>query len=131
MYLQYTLSLNVCVLDDPKINSLCYAAMLMPYFLMNYKGRVLHITDRMVSYNSLSCLCSWILFFHTSVSQYFITLWSQTSSVSHPPVSPGHSNTTDPLQSVCCPVHVQCPPPPLQLLPGVCKADGPGCNQKT
>lgn len=39
---------------------------------MNYKRRLLQqITDRMVSYNSLSCLYPWIFFFFTSLSQYF------------------------------------------------------------
>lgn len=39
---------------------------------MNYKRRLLQqITDRMVSYNSLSCLYPWIYFFFTSLSQYF------------------------------------------------------------
>lgn len=71
-----------------------YSAILISWFLMNYKGRVLEqITDRMVSYNSLSCLYSWI--FHTSLSQYFITLWSQTSSV----FPPRHSNTTNPCRA--------------------------------
>lgn len=115
------------VLDYPKVNSLCCSAVLMSWFLMSYKGRVLqHITDRVVSYISL--FLSLFLDFFAQVSQYFITLWSQMSNVFPPPRAPLHNQ---PLQSVCCPVRVQSLPPPLQLLLGVCKADGPGCNQKT
>lgn len=121
----WVFSLNVYVLDNPKVNSLCYSTILIPWFLMNYKGRVLQqITDRMVSYNSLSCIYSWI--FHTSPSQYFITLWSQTLSV----LPPVHSDTTNPCKAFVVLSMSKSLPPPLQLLPGVCKTDGPGCIRK-
>lgn len=77
------LSLNVYVLDYSEVNSLCSSAISIPWFLMNYKGRVLQrVTDRVVSYKNLFSLCPWL--FCTSLSQYFITFWSQTLSVFPP-----------------------------------------------
>lgn len=68
---------------------------------MNYKGRVLQqITDRMVSHNSLFLS---VPGFFTQVSQYFITFWSQISSV----FSPGtltHPTPAECLLSCPCPV---------------------------
>lgn len=96
---------------------------------MSYKGRVLQqVTDRMVRYNRLLPRSVWVLFFylHKSLTVFFITFWSHTVSV----FPTGTLSTTNP-RALFCPVLVLSLPPPLQLLPGACKTDGPDCNQKT
>lgn len=116
----------VYVLDYPTINSLCYSVILIPWFLMNYEGRLLQqITDRMVSYNSLSCLCYWI---SAQVFHNILSLCGHKRRASSPP---RHSYTTNPCRafvvlSMSSLLHLH-----LWLLPGVCKTEGPGCNQKT
>lgn len=60
-----------------------HSAILIPWFLINYKGRVLHqITDSLVSYFSIFLTCWGV--FCTSLSQCFITFWAQMSTVFPP-----------------------------------------------
>lgn len=74
---------------------------------MSHKGRVLHqIAGRMVSYNGLSCLYPWILFFHTSLSRYFLHFVVTNVQCLCPPL-PRALNQHTTLQSICCPVRVR------------------------
>lgn len=92
-----TFKFNCVCPDYPKVNSLCYSAISIPWFLVNYKGRV----DRMVSYNSLFLSVSGF-FLHKSLTILY-HFWSQISSV----LSPGtltQSTRTDCLLSCPYPV---------------------------
>lgn len=92
----------VYVLDYPTINSLCYSVILIPWFLMNYEGRLLQqITDRMVSYNSLSCLCYWI---SAQVFHNILSLCGHKRRASSPPGTLTQPTPAERLLSCPCPV---------------------------
>lgn len=93
LFIYSTVLVSLWFLDYPKVNSLCYSAVLIPWFPMNYEGRVLgQIADRMVSDNSVLFLST--PGFFTQFSHRILTLCAHKCEASFP----GHLTRPTPAE---------------------------------